>query len=96
MNPGDTIIVVTDYSDPDSTKEYVVKKFTKGKPGEDTVSTDAGIFYAAFCWPIEAKEELMKVIKERHRLKKAYDDSMDLVYELKNKIARGEIGVATE
>lgn len=44
-----------------------------------------------FCWPIEAHEELVRVITERQRLQKIADDSMKLVYDLNNRIARGEL-----
>jgi hypothetical protein len=40
---------------------------------------------AAYCLPEAAIEELKDVLKERARLKKAFDDSMALVYQLRNK-----------
>ena len=46
--------------------------------------------YQAYCWPIQYKEELIKIIKIRTALKKQYDDSMTLIYELRNEISRRE------
>lgn len=47
--------------------------------------------YAVFAWPIAVKEELLEILGRRARLKKEYDDSMSLIYELRNKIVRGEV-----
>jgi hypothetical protein len=44
--------------------------------------------YQAYCWPKKYKEELENIITKRVALKKAYDDSMALIYELRNKIVR--------
>jgi hypothetical protein len=37
-------------------------------------------------FPLEYKEELYFVVEERARLKKLYDESIALVYQLRNKI----------
>jgi hypothetical protein len=42
--------------------------------------------YTSFCWPAEYKEELLLVMKERASLRKAFDDSMKLVYQLRNRV----------
>jgi hypothetical protein len=44
-------------------------------------------FDANFCWPLQYKNELLAVLTERAKLKKAFDDSMGLVYQLNNMIA---------
>lgn len=49
------------------------------------------IFHRAFCFPEKAEAELTEILKKRQALKKAYDDSMGLVYELVNKCIRGEV-----
>lgn len=47
--------------------------------------------YPHFLWPIKAKEQLIKVIATRIHLKKEYDDSMKLVYQLRNDIIDNKI-----
>lgn len=44
--------------------------------------------YIASLIPLVYEEELIKVLETRKRLKKEFDDSMKLVYELQNKITR--------
>jgi hypothetical protein len=44
--------------------------------------------YADYCYPIKYEGEMMEVLKVRAALKKQYDDSMKLWYELNNKIVR--------
>jgi hypothetical protein len=44
--------------------------------------------YQHFCWPAAAEEELKAIIAQRAALKKAFDDSMALVYQLRNKYSR--------
>ena len=46
--------------------------------------------YSAFVWPARVEAELVAVLTLRRRLKKAYDESMGLVYQLRNRITRGE------
>jgi hypothetical protein len=50
---------------------------------EDCIST-------AYVWPVSAKSKLIAVRAKRAELKAAYDDSAKLIYELRNKIAKGE------
>ena len=46
--------------------------------------------YSAFVWPARVEEELVAVLTERWKLRRAYDASMGLVYQLQNRITRGE------
>jgi hypothetical protein len=46
--------------------------------------------YSTYVWPVAAKDDLIAVLTERRRLKKAFDDSMTLIYQLKNRVSRGE------
>ena len=46
--------------------------------------------YQAYAWPARVEAELVAVLTERRRLRKAYDDSMGLIYQLRNRIERGE------
>lgn len=41
---------------------------------------------AAFAWPFEVKEELIAIRAKRAVLKKEYDDSIQLLYDLRNKV----------
>lgn len=45
---------------------------------------------ASFVFPGRVEKDLEQIVQERARLKKAYDDSISLVFELSNQIARGE------
>lgn len=44
----------------------------------------------AYVWPARVEAELRAILTERARLQKLADDSMKLLYELSNAIARGE------
>lgn len=88
FNVGDKILIISDLECESSVHEKTVTKVMKdcvqcGSPEE--------VYYTAFCWPARVKEQLLEIIRQRAILKKAYDDSMGLVYELKNKMARNEI-----
>lgn len=43
-----------------------------------------------YVFPASAKDELIKILEERRALKKAYDDSIGLIYKLRNRVALGE------
>lgn len=85
---GDKVIQVTDLDKVEGMRELTVTKV-----GKDTVQCGGPeeTYYTAFLWPIAVREELAKIIRVRAELKKKYDDSMGLIYELKNKIVRGEV-----
>lgn len=80
FNVGDTCLYVPDLS------IAAVKEYTITKVGKDTVQCGSKeqTFYTAFLWPISCKEELLTILTERARLKKQFDDSMSLVYQLRN------------
>jgi hypothetical protein len=78
------------YENLDSTEFLKTGTITKISGNGDLVYVDnqhkaEECILTAFCWPIEAREELIAVITERNRLKKIYDDSMSLIYQLRNK-----------
>lgn len=54
----------------------------KHKP-EDCIDT-------SYVWPISAKQELVAALIERRMLKKAFDDSLMLIFQLRNRVTRGE------
>lgn len=85
---GDKILTVSSLDDPTSITERTVTKV-----GKDTVQCGSSeyTFYSTFCWPARVKDRLTEICTERARLKKIYDDSMRLVYQLANEISRGEV-----
>jgi hypothetical protein len=56
----------------------------------DNLHAPEDCIYMAYCWPARVRTELTAILAERARLQKLADDSMKLVYELKNAIGRGE------
>jgi hypothetical protein len=52
--------------------------------------TMADSVHVAFVFPARVEADLIEVLTKRQQLKKAYDDSMKLIYELRNAITRGE------
>lgn len=88
MKVGDEIIWCHNY------EEGPVRKGTVTKvSGSDFVYVDGhhkaeDCIYQCYCWPAAAEEELKAIIAQRAVLKKAFDDSMSLVYQLRNKHSR--------
>lgn len=90
-NKGDRILVSGDLAAPETLKKYTVTRTVKeGSEQVVYVEEGGGPFYGGFTWPERVYEELLGVMKERQKLKKAYDDSMALVYQLRNALSRGE------
>lgn len=85
---GESIIWATSMEDPTSIRRGTVVRTGEfiqyGPKAEDSV-------HSAYVFPARAEARLIEILTERQRLKKAYDDSMKLVYELANAITRGEI-----
>jgi len=93
MQVGDRIIWCGAMTGPDQIREGTVTRVRNS--GEPLVWVDSqhkpeDCIYQAYCWPARVREELTAILLERQRLQKAADDSMKLVYELKNAITRGE------
>jgi hypothetical protein len=86
-------IHVGDLDDPESLKIYdLIKVSNKDEYLHGTYNgNEIQIFLAAACWPIGAHKQLIDICTERQRLLKAYNDSMSLVYQLRNTIACGEL-----
>jgi hypothetical protein len=86
--------LTADLDDPASIQEHELD-VRRSRTATDDFFYVAGKKFDAhhkgFCWPVAAREELLAVITKRAALKKAYDDSMALVYQLSNKISRGEL-----
>ena len=66
-------IIVTDFSDPSSIREVS--------------DAESAQYNSAFVFPSKAKSDIVSVVNQRAALKKALDDSMSLVYVLRNKYA---------
>lgn len=94
---GDSIVWCGQMDDPQSMREGTITKVRAGTSAiEGLVWVDnkhkpEDCICLAYCWPGRVKNDLMAILVERRRLKKESDDSMWLVYELRNKIVRGEV-----
>ena len=82
FNVGDTCLYVPDLDAAN------IMEFTITKAGKDTVQCGSKeqTFYTAYLWPASCKEELLTILTERAKLRKAFDDSMSLIYQLRNKL----------
>lgn len=82
--PGDKILFCDGFNNPNEIREYTITKVNK-----DTVQCGSAemTFYLAFGFPAKYRTELEEICRKRQELKKAYDDSMRLIYQLKNKIS---------
>jgi hypothetical protein len=84
IKPGDSFITF-DTNDPDSIKEHKAKIVSK------RIITGTGkdeFYHPTFCFPLEMKDELKAILVIRAKLKKDYDDSISLVYQLINKYSK--------
>lgn len=89
MKVGDSVVWADDMSKPDihSGTLAKIKGDTCWLEGEGSESAR----FLAFMWPARAEGELRSILTKRAELHKAFDDSMNLVYELRNKLSRGEL-----
>jgi hypothetical protein len=87
---GDRVVWTNNLDDPSTLKEGTVSS-TRKEGGSELVMIDGEIYYSDFMWPARVKEDLLAILVKRQVLKKAYDDSMKLIYQLSNKISRGEL-----
>jgi hypothetical protein len=58
--------------------------------GKIKTSTGTQVYNLAFVFPARVKAELIKILIQRAKLKREFDDSMSLIYHLINAISRGE------
>ena len=95
MKIGDKIVWYHDLSDPTSKAEGTITRMAIQQQTSvcwvDRKHRPEDCLYLSVTWPAAYAEELAAIVQERARLKKAYDDSMILVYQLRNKIARLEL-----
>lgn len=87
MKLGDKVIYCNDLSDPRAMRRGTLERISK--EGSFRVFHISGTpVYEAQCWPLSADAELTAILVERERLKKQFDDSIRLIYELQAKLAR--------
>lgn len=89
MEVGDAIIWCSNY-EAGPVRKGVVSKTTPMFVWVDGRHKTADFIYKDFCWPAAAEEELKAVIEHRARLKRQFDDSMVLVYQLRNKYSEAK------
>jgi len=91
---GDRICWTGDFTNPGDIRSGTITKVAKvanqGFVWVDNHHKPEDCIFTSWCWPLSAQDDLKAVVTERQRLKKAFDDSMKLVYELRNRVARGE------
>ena len=94
---GDPVIFPRTLDDPFLTEGTVTRSTTQQGTAViwvDNKHLPEDCLYASFAWPAQYKKELREILEKRAALKKAYDDSMGLVYELRNRITREQTGGA--
>lgn len=84
---GDKVIITPDMS----VNEYTLGTIEKINVRDRIAYVNGDWRYTAFLWPASAELQLSEVLQKRAELKKAYHDSMALVYQLRNVIIRGEL-----
>jgi hypothetical protein len=91
---GDSVILASDLASPIISHEGTITKLSKQKDIAwiDGHHRPEDCIYSAYLWPMEYKEELIAVLTERAFLKKKYEDSMALIYQLSNKITNARKG----
>lgn len=87
---GDGVVWTAAMNKPEIS-EGVITRLQKDLCWVDNKHKPEDCLYLDFMWPAHVKGALMEVLVERARLQKQLDDSMKLVYELRNKVARGEL-----
>lgn len=89
MKPGDEIVWASDIAEPKSICHGTVVKILDGEYLQYG-STAADSVHRGFAFPARVEAELVEILTKRQALRKAYDDSMALIYELRNAVTRGE------
>lgn len=85
MEIGDKIIWCADYVKGPICSGIVTKISGKDLVWVDNYHKSEDCIYQHWCWPAAAEEELKAIIEHRARLKKQFDQSIELVYQLRNK-----------
>jgi hypothetical protein len=93
---GDEICWAQSLEEPDSIRRGTITKVRTEYADVQLVFVDGhhaaeDCLYSQYCWPARVLEKVKEIIYKRAELLKAYKDSMKLVFELRNQIARGEL-----
>lgn len=84
---GDAIIWVGNFDGSENIRAGIITKISTDFElvWVDNAHKVFDYIIVAYCWPIRYQSELQAVIDKRRELKRAFDDSMGLVYQLRNK-----------
>lgn len=85
FKPGDEVIWFDDLDRPDTFHHGTVEKVNA-----EWAQIDGELRHMGFLFPSRVREELVEIVRHKAALRKAWLDSMKLVYELNNAITRGE------
>jgi len=88
---GDKIVWFHDAADPSTIRSGTVTRVSADLCWVNDHHKPEDCIYQDFTWPGRVEDELRNVLADRAHLKKVFNDSMKLVYELRNKIVRGEL-----
>lgn len=83
------VLICNNFADPSSLETVLLVK--KGDMTV-TVKNASGLVYEVYScniFPAEFEQELREILIKRAAFKKEFEDSMSLVYKLRNKIAKG-------
>lgn len=67
----------------------ITRIFTSG-PDKNYIEVDGTLYDKTFVFPISAQKDIEEVQDIRKNFKKQYDDSLNLLFQLCNKRARGD------
>lgn len=84
---GDAVISYSDLSRLDTLATGIVM----ADQADDTIKVGKDTHYAAFWFPARVETKLKKIVALREAQRKALEQSMGLVYELRNQISCGEV-----
>ena len=75
------VVSVSDLADPSTIKIIDVKTMN----AEWIIDIKGEHYMRDFCFPIEAHFDLVEAVTKRQQLQKAFDQSMSLIYQTRNK-----------
>ena len=87
---GDSIIWPISM-DKTETRKGTISKLRGDLVWIDNLHKAEDCIYIAYIYPTRVKNELLAILKIREQLTKDLNNSMKLIYELNNKISRGEL-----
>lgn len=85
---NESVIVVPDFI---TVQDYRHVNVTAVHKDGSVTCSDGERYYDFSLFPIRLEQRIKDIVQQRAQLQKAVDESMNLVYELNNQLARGEI-----